>query len=174
MAGDGLTDEEAEEFWRRARIFVGDQLPSTIIQLCEVVLLGGALNVAHRFTGSTLLLALYYALLLAFALRIVGRFLPKKYDSPLMPLLGGLAIAGVITVAEDKAIRAAADAALIQMQSDKAIAIIRAQALRDRDQERVLRQVMEACGSRPKSTQCDTLLNAMDELDSRIENMMRP
>lgn len=138
MAADRLSDEEAREFWRDHRKLFGSTIPKAVKEVCEIALLGGALLVAYRFSENVLLLGLYWLLLFAFGCRIAARVaFPKKYDSPVMPVLLGLAVTGVITFAEDRAIRSAANAALIQVQSEKAATLLAAQAKREKEAARI-------------------------------------
>ena len=138
MAGDGLTDDQAKEFWAIHRKFFESTFPKAIKEICEVALLGGALLVAHRFSESTILLALYWALLAGFGFRIGARIaFPKEYDSPSLPIILGLLVTIVVTGAEDRAIRSAATAALIQVQSEKAGKLLAAQAKREKEAARL-------------------------------------
>lgn len=138
MAGDGLSDEDAKAFWTRNRKFLGTTLPKAIKEVCEVTLLGGALLVAQRFSESPILLGLYWCLLVGFGLRIGARIgLPESYDSPVRPILIGVVLTILVTAVEDRAIRSAANAALIQVQSDKANKLLAAQAKRRREADRI-------------------------------------
>jgi Zn-dependent protease with chaperone function len=132
MAGDGLSDEYVRAFWAKAKFWLGERIPNAVIQICEVALLGGALLVAYRFSESTVLLLLYWLLLAAFALKIASSIaLPKEYDSPALPLLLGLFLTIALTAIEHQAIKSASNAALIQIQGDKAARLIEAQRIRD-------------------------------------------
>jgi uncharacterized SAM-binding protein YcdF (DUF218 family) len=145
MAGDGMTDEEAIEFWKQARLNCGTKFPALVKEVCEVALLGGALLVAEKFSESWIILALYWLLLIAFALRIAAHIaFPKAYDSPVLPLLAGLALTVFVTVGENSAIRSAANAAMIQLQSEKAGRLMAAQREKAAAASRLTKQFANA------------------------------
>ncbi len=138
MAGDGMTDEQARQFWTVQRKRFGSTIPKGIKEVCEIALLGGALQVGYRFSESPLLLGLYWCLLIGFAFRIAAKIaFPKDYNSRAIPVLIGVAATIVITAVEDRAIRSAANAALIQVQSDKAAKLLAAQAVREKEGTRI-------------------------------------
>lgn len=145
MAGDGLTDEEAVEFWKRAKLNFGSRFPQAVKEVCEIALLGGALLLASRLTESTILLGLYWTLLASFALKIAAQVaFPTAYDSPSLPILLGLALTAGLTVAEHYAIKSAADAALLQMQGDKAVRLLESRARRSAEAARLASEYAKA------------------------------
>lgn len=150
-----MTYDETVEFWKKARRIVGDDAPKAVIQLCEVAALGAAFKLAQRLTDSTILQLMYLSLLVALAARIVGRIaLPKAYDSPSLPIIMGLAFSIMLVYGEDRAINSAVDAAVIQMQSDKAVAILderEKRLLRDRQ---LLDEFSRACDADFQSPSC--------------------
>jgi hypothetical protein len=138
MADDSMTDEESRHFWTVQRKRFGTTIPKAIKEVCEIALIGGALQVAYRFSESPLLIGLYWCLLIGFAFRIAARIaFPKAYNSPVKPVLIGVLATIVITAVEDRAIRSAANAALIQVQSDKAAKLLAAQAVREKEGARI-------------------------------------
>lgn len=141
MAGDGLTDTAAVEQWRIWREWAGDKFPTFVREICEVAFLGAALLVASRFVDSTLLRGLYWLLLFSFAARIGSRVaFPTSYHTPIWPVLGGTALTLAITYCEHVAIRSAADAAVIQMQGDRAAALLAALDRRDAEEKRLINE----------------------------------
>ena len=133
-----MSDEEARQFWAVQRKRFGSTIPKGIKEVCEVALLGGGLLVAYRFSESMLLLGLYWCLLTGFGCRIAARIaFPKEYNSPVKPVIIGLLLTIGVTVLEDRAIRSAANAALIQVQSDKAAKLLAAQAVREKEAVRI-------------------------------------
>lgn len=182
MPGDGLADAEARTFWAKAR----RSLPrpfATVRELCEVALLGGALLVAHKFSQSSILLGLYGLLIVTFAIKITSYVaLPKAYDSPLALVLLGAGIVVAITYVEHLAIKSAANATLVQLQSDKAAKLIAAQRVQRIERNSLDRQFFEAgCRDRERASAgtyhydlCDSIARKRHLNEEATANLLEP
>lgn len=183
MAGEGLTYAEATAFWKKAKVNLGSKVPKAVKETCEIAALGAGLLVASRFTESTLLLCLYWSLIGSFALRIAARIaFPTHYDSPSLPILLGLALTVGVTVLEHLAIQSVADAALIQLQGDKALRLLGAQRRKKIEGERLFNEAAKAgCINDEQivldqntKAKCDRLRIQRYENDHSTDHILQP